>query len=91
MLFWLWSPRLNKDLKLGGVFITQYDSRKVLNRDVVETIEAHFEDDVFKSRIRDNVALAEAPANGQDIFRYNNNSYGAKDYLSLSNEILSKQ
>jgi len=27
--------RLNKDLKLGGVIVTQYDNRKVLNRDVV--------------------------------------------------------
>ena len=38
--------RLNKELRVGGVFITQYDSRKVLNRDVVATIEAHFKDDV---------------------------------------------
>jgi chromosome partitioning protein len=28
--------RLNKGLKIGGVFITQYDGRKVLNRDVVK-------------------------------------------------------
>lgn len=80
--------RLNKDLKLGGVFITQYDKRKVLNRDVVETIEAHFKKDVFKTKIRDNVALAEAPAQGLDIFRYNSKSYGAEDYLKLSKELL---
>ena len=42
--------RLNKGLKVGGVFITQYDSRKVLNRDVVETIQAHFKDEVFKKK-----------------------------------------
>jgi chromosome partitioning protein len=80
--------RLNKQLKVGGVFITQYDSRKVLNRDVVATIEAHFEDAVFKTKIRDNVALAEAPAQGLDIFRYNPKSPGAEDYLSLCKEIL---
>jgi chromosome partitioning protein len=82
--------RLNKDLKLGGVFITQYDNRKVLNRDVAETIEKHFKNQVFNTKIRDNVALAEAPAQGVDIFRYNPKSYGAEDYLALSNEILSK-
>jgi chromosome partitioning protein len=82
--------RLNKELKVGGVFITQYDSRKVLNRDVVATIEAHFMDEVFKTRIRDNIALAEAPAQGLDIFRYNAKSYGAEDYLNLSKEILNK-
>lgn len=79
--------RLNKSLKVGGVFITQYDSRKVLNRDVVSTIEAHFGEVVFSTRIRDNIALAEAPAQGVDIFRYNPKSYGADDYLALSTEI----
>jgi chromosome partitioning protein len=83
--------RLNKDLKIGGVFITQYDSRKVLNRDVVSTIEAHFKDEVFKTKIRDNIALAEAPSQGLDIFRYNSKSYGAEDYLSLSKEILKRK
>ena len=83
--------RLNKELKVGGVFITQYDSRKVLNRDVVATIEAHFKDEVFKTRVRDNIALAEAPAQGLDIFRYNPKSYGAEDYLSLSKEILKRK
>ncbi|WP_242037369.1 ParA family protein [Tenacibaculum piscium] len=80
--------RLNKGLKVGGVFITQYDKRKVLNRDVASTIDLHFKDTVFKTKIRDNIALAEAPAQGLDIFRYNPKSYGAEDYLKLSKEIL---
>jgi len=79
--------RLNKDLKMGGVFITQYDSRKVLNRDVVNTIQKYFKDKVFRTMIRENVALAEAPIWSLDIFRYNPKSYGAEDYLSLSMEI----
>ena len=80
--------RLNKGLKIGGVFITQYDSRKVLNREVVTTIEDHFKGGVFKTKIRDNIALAEAPAQGLDIFRYQPKSYGAEDYLSLCKEII---
>ena len=80
--------RLNKKLRVGGVFITQYDNRKVLNRDVVETIKKHFKSEVFKSKIRDNVALAEAPTQGLDIFRYNAKSYGAEDYLALCKEML---
>lgn len=80
--------RLNKELEIGGVFITQFDSRKVLNRDVVDTIEAHFKNKVFKTKIRDNVALAEAPTQGVDIFRYSPKSYGAEDYLSLCKEVL---
>jgi chromosome partitioning protein len=80
--------RLNKDLKVGGVFITQYDSRKVLNRDVLATIQSHFKDEVFNTRIRDNIALAEAPTQGVDIFRYQPKSYGAEDYLSLCKEVI---
>lgn len=80
--------RLNRDLKIGGVIITQYDNRKVLNRDVVSTIETHFKNEVFKTKIRDNIALAEAPAQGVDIFRYNPKSHGAEDYLALCKEIL---
>jgi len=82
--------RLNKELKIGGVFITQYDNRKVLNRDVVETIQAHFKDEVFKTKIRDNIALAEAPSQGLDIFRYNSKTYGAEDYLALSKEVIKR-
>jgi chromosome partitioning protein len=82
--------RLNKGLIVGGVFITQYDSRKVLNRDVVETIQAHFKDEVFKTKIRDNIALAEAPSQGLDIFRYNSKTNGAEDYLALSKEVLKR-
>lgn len=82
--------RLNPGLRVGGVFITQYDSRKILNRDVVATIEAHFKEDLLATRIRDNIALAEAPAQGRDIFSYQPKSYGAEDYLALCQELLNR-
>ena len=84
------TKRLNKELKVGGVFITQYDSRKVLNRDVVATIETHFKEELFNTKIRDNIALAEAPAKGVDIFSYQPKSYGAEDYLLLCKEIIKR-
>ena len=43
---------------------------------------------VFKTVIRDNVALAEAPINGKTIFEYNPKSNGASDYMSLAKEVL---
>jgi chromosome partitioning protein len=82
--------RLNKNLKIGGVFITQFDSRKVLNRDIAEAIEKHFGSIVFKTRIRDNVALAESPGHGKDIFRYSPKSNGSIDYANLCEEILNR-
>lgn len=82
--------RLNRDLEIGGVIATMYDSRRVLNRDVVDTIQKYFGDKVFKTYIRDNVALAEAPAQRKDIFAYSPKSPGAQDYLELTKEILER-
>ncbi len=82
--------RLNKKLEIGGVIATMYDHRKVLNRDVVETIKKYFGEKVFKTYIRDNVALAEAPAQRKDIFSYQKRSPGAVDYLALCHEILER-
>jgi chromosome partitioning protein len=38
--------------------------------------------------IRDNVALAEAPIHGQNIFEYSPRSYGAQDYSELAKEVM---
>lgn len=80
--------RLNPGLKVGGIVITQYDQRKTLNKSVTELIKDSFCDQVFKTIIRDNVSLAEAPIKGQNIYEYNKNSNGAKDYMELAKEVL---
>jgi len=82
--------RLNKKLEIGGVIATMYDRRKVLNRDVVDTIKKYFGKKVFDTLIRDNVSLAEAPAQRMDIFSYSKKSKGAEDYLSLCKEIVER-
>jgi chromosome partitioning protein len=83
--------RLNKKLNLGGIILTQYDSRKVLDRDISKAITNKFKSKVFNTRIRNTVALAEAPMKGVDIFRYAPKSNGAQDYLQLCKEILSRK
>ncbi len=80
--------RLNPNLKVGGIVVTQFDQRKTLNKSVSELIKDSFCDQVFKTLIRDNVALAEAPIKGQNIYEYNKNSNGAKDYMELAKEVL---
>ncbi len=82
--------RLNKELHISGVLATMYDHRKVLNRDVVETIQKYFGPLLLETYIRDNVALAEAPASRQDIFGYARSSNGAKDYLDVCKEIIDR-
>lgn len=79
---------LNKDLQIGGIIPTRYDSRKILNRTVVEQIKTLYGDFLLKTIIRENIAVAESVASGLDIFSYAPKSYGAEDYLSLVNEII---
>lgn len=78
---------LNPKLKLAGVFLTQYDSRKVLHRNVDKLAEVMLDGLLCKTKVRDNVALAEAPALGQTIYQYAPKSKGAADYTALAKEV----
>jgi chromosome partitioning protein len=80
-------PRLNPGLKILGALITQYDSRKVLNKQIEAALRQEYDGQVFKTIIRDNVALAEAPTQGRSIFEYAPISNGAKDYQALAKEV----
>ena len=44
-----------------------------------------------KTRIRNNIALVEAPASANHIFEYDKSSNGSKDYLELTKEILARE
>jgi len=83
--------RLNKGIEITGIIATRFDKRKNLNKEVVGKIKEYFGDKIFKTLIRDNIALAEAPSYGQSIFEYSPKSYGAEDYLNLSKEILKRE
>jgi len=78
---------LNPSLKVLGIVVTFFDKRKTLNRDVFNELRKVFRELLFEVRIRDAVALAEAPSNGQDIFAYRPTSAGTQDYERLAKEI----
>ena len=80
----------NPTLALGGIVITQFDNRKVLNREVAESIRKYYGERVFNTVIRDNVAIAEAPGAGVDIFKYQPKSKGASDYMELARELTTR-
>ncbi|PID88294.1 MAG: chromosome partitioning protein ParA [Bacteroidia bacterium] len=79
---------INPKLEISGVFITMFDKRKVLHKDVLDTVEMYFQDRVFQAKVRENIALAEAPAAGKDIYEYDMGSNGAFDYLRVVLEII---
>lgn len=80
--------RLNTDIRISGVFMTRYDPRVVVNKNIAAMVEEGFPDTLFKTKIRNNIALVEAPIENQDIFRYAPKSNGAKDYTALTAEII---
>lgn len=80
--------RMNQQLELLGIVITQYDSRKVLHRDVMELAQERYGEAIFKTTIRGNVALAECQSMGQHIFSYDANCNGATDYMNLTKEVV---
>ncbi len=82
--------RLNRGLDITGVVATRYDGRKRLNNEVVERIGSHFKGKLFKTLIRENISLAEAPSYGLSIYEYKPSSYGAIDYMNLSKEIINR-
>lgn len=81
---------LNDKLEIGGVFITQINPNRILTKTIVEKLTEDLQEKVFETKIRMNVALAEAQLQGQSIFDYAPDSNGAKDYEMLVDEILSK-
>jgi chromosome partitioning protein len=81
---------LNDKLEIGGVFITQINQNRILTKTIVEKLTEDLQDKVFDTKIRINVALAEAQLQGQTIFDYAPDSNGAKDYEMLVEEILNR-
>lgn len=80
----------NPNLDIEGLLLTMYDSRLRLSNQVVEEVQNHFNEMVFKTIIQRNVRLSEAPSFGESIINYDVNSKGASNYLSLAKEIVSK-
>ena len=71
------------------MLMPDYDNRKMFS------LARLLEDELllpaqFDTMIRDNVALAEAPAQRKDIFEYSPGSAGAQDYLALAKEIMER-
>jgi len=60
----------------------------VLTKEIKKLIGETFGNTMMKTQIRVNVALAESQSAGKDIFEYDPDSNGAKDYGKLVNEIL---
>jgi chromosome partitioning protein len=79
---------LNRTLKFKGVLMTMCDFRTKHAQEVREILQKNFPQSLYRSYIRNNVALKEAGAHGQSIFEYAPQSIGAFDYQNFVEEFI---
>lgn len=79
---------LNKKLQVKGIVVVMYDRRRKLSTEIETYLQENIEEKIFRSRIRLNVKLAEAPSFGKSILDYDPASNGAQDYMALAEEFL---
>lgn len=73
----------NPDLILKGILITRFSGRVILSRDIQDMMQGAaklLNTKVYKTEIRECVAIKEAQAKKQDIFTYAPKSHAATDY-----------
>jgi chromosome partitioning protein len=78
---------LNPELVILGFVASRFDSRTRHSHEVMENLIEQFGDQVFKTKIRENVRLAEAPSFSESIIEYDKNSSDAEDYRAFAKEI----
>jgi chromosome partitioning protein len=81
---------LNRNLEIEGVLLTMFDRRLHLSRQVAAEAREYFGPKVYRAAIPRNVRLAEAPSFGKPIVLYDVLSSGAKGYLAVANELISR-
>ena len=86
-----YAKRNNPRLKIAGILLTRYNGRTVLSRDVKKVIEKRADElktIVFKTVIRDGIAVKEAQIRRQSLFAYAPKSKPAKDYMDFISEYM---
>ncbi|MFZ2162133.1 MAG: ParA family protein [Sideroxyarcus sp.] len=68
--------------------LTRFDGRRRMSWDVLKLVEEHFGADVCKTRIMENVSLAESPALNKTVYEHAPDSRGAHDHDDLLKELL---
>lgn len=83
--------RVNPGLAIAGVLLTMYDGRTNHAKEIRAQVQAFFGDKVYNTVIRSSIALADAPANGLDIFQYKPKDNAAADYAAFAQEIIEQE
>ena len=68
--------------------LTRFDGRRRMSHEIAGDLEKRFGSDLCRTRIAENVAVAESPSVGKDVFAHAPQSRGATDYEALLDELL---
>lgn len=68
--------------------LTRFDARRRMAWDVLKILEERFGAEVCRTRIAENVSLAESPAHNKTVFEHAPTSRGATDYRELLDELI---
>lgn len=70
--------------------LTRFDARRRMSSEVAELMASAFPtEEICRTRVAENVSLAESPARSLDVFRHAPRSRGASDYGALVEELVS--
>ncbi|MFM9971998.1 MAG: ParA family protein [Burkholderiales bacterium] len=67
--------------------LTRFDARRRMSHDIAAQLDARFGAELCRTRVAENVAVAESPSVGKDIFSHAPQSRGAADYQALLDEL----
>ena len=81
---------IGKAADLMGILLTAADYRLNVTEEIGRMIRGYYGRHVFKTEIRGNVRLKEAPSFGKSIFDYDNGSSGAEAYRELTKEVIQR-
>ncbi len=76
--------------ELLGILLTMVDGRAKANGEICDIIRKQFTNAVFKTEIKTNIKLAEAPSHGKTIFQHAWDSTGAEAYQALAKEVIQR-
>ena len=82
--------RLNPELEILGILMTNFHPRFYIARNVYEEVGRTFGSLLFRNRIHQNVSLVEASSMGTSIFGYAPKAKGAQCYRDVAEELLDK-
>ena len=82
--------RYQPRLALTGILVTMYNGRLTLSQQVMAELKKHYGEVLLETAISRNVRLCEAPSFGKPVYYHDKSAKGAKEYLRVAEELLSR-